>query len=424
MSKYGSYTGKSLEFLKSNNVQIGDYVVIKGIIDYEGTLMPRYESNAKDVIVLKLKNGYNVGIRIDNAGAKKITTSLKSMVKIQKNKIENKNPEKILLLSTGGTIASKIDYRTGAVTPVLLPEDLLTLMPELVDIANIDVKTIFSEHSENIVPEQWVKVAKFLDGLAKSEYVGIIITHGTDTMQHTASYLAFALQGFPKPVILTGSQRSSDRPSSDAASNLIGSMRFLVSNPNPGIFVAMQQNGDDVAVHLATRVRKNHTSKRGAFETIGSNPAYIVTDGKVEKNLEFFNSDQYLPKITMNTKVGLVKYYPGFDSGIIDYAVNSGYRALILEGTGLGHVGRTMYDSIINASHDGIFLGMTSQCIDGNVNMNVYESGRDLQKMGVIPLSGMLPETALVKAMWATGFANSVKDIQDMMTQNIAGEFA
>ena len=248
----------------------------------------------------------------------------------------------------------------------------------------------------------------------------------TDTMQCTASYLAFALQGFPKTIILTGSQRSSDRPSSDAASNLIASARFIASNSDPGIFVVMHHDGDgeNIAVHSAVRVRKNHTSKRGAFETVGSKPAYSIIGEKIEKNTpQKFSKKQYTPKIVLDTKAWLIKYYPGLDPKIIDLAVSSGCLAIILEGTGLGHVGRTMYDHIAKASNAGIFLGMTSQCIDGNVNMNVYESGRDLQKMGIVPLSGMLPETALVKLMWALGLENSSKDVENIMKQDIAGEF-
>ncbi len=426
MSEYGNYSGDVLEFLKSKNIHIGNYVEITGKMNYKGILMSRYEDGAKNIIVLKLKNGYNVGININDIAIKKLQTPDQRIKDGQKAKPKNKNSIKLLLVSTGGTIASKIDYRTGAVTPILSPEDLLSSVPELADVADIDVKTILSEHSENIIPEQWIEMAAFFDSLATSEYAGIIVPHGTDTMQHTASYLAFALQGFPKPIVLTGSQRSSDRPSSDAASNLIGAAKFIISNPNPGIFVAMHHDvdGESISIHSATRVRKNHTSKRGAFETVGAKPACTVIKDEIKKNIrQQFHKKQYLPKIVINTKVWLIKYYPGIDSKIIDYAISSGCSAIILEGTGLGHVGRTMYDSIKKASNAGIFLGMTSQCIDGNVNMNVYESGRDLQKMGIVPLSGMLPETALVKAMWALGFENSLKGIKHTMLQNIAGEF-
>ena len=286
MSEYGNYSGAALELLKSKNICIGDYVKTSGAMDCKGMLMSKYEGGTENIIVLKLENGYNVGIKIDTITIEKLQTPDPKINTAQKTIQKNKNLVKLLLVSTGGTIASKIDYRTGAVTPALSPEDLLSSVPELTNIAEIDVKTILSEHSENIMPEQWVKIASFLDSLASSEYAGIIIAHGTDTMQYTASYLAFALQGFPKTIILTGSQRSSDRPSSDAASNLIASARFIASNPDPGIFVVMHHDGDgeNIAVHSAVRVRKNHTSKRGAFETVGSKPAYSIIGEKIEKN--------------------------------------------------------------------------------------------------------------------------------------------
>ena len=226
MSEYGNYSGNALEFLKSKNIRIGDYVETNGNMKHKGMLMSRYEDSAKNILVLKLENGYNVGIKIDDVTIKKLQTPDLKINTKEKIIPKNENPIKLLLVSTGGTIASKIDYRTGAVTPVLSPKDLLSSVPELASIADIDVKTILSEHSENIIPEQWVKMAIYFDSLATSKYAGIIVAHGTDTMQHTASYLAFALQGFPKPIVLTGSQRSSDRPSSDAASNLIASDRI------------------------------------------------------------------------------------------------------------------------------------------------------------------------------------------------------
>ena len=169
-------------------------------------------------------------------------------------------------LSTGGTIASKIDYRTGAVTPVLTAEELNSSVPELGKIANIDTKVLFSEYSENIMPEHWLKIAETVKEYSKSDYSGIIIAHGTDTMHYTSSYLSFSLAGFPIPIVLVGSQRSSDRASSDAALNLIGAIKFLIKSKTNGIYVAMHQDENDetIACHIGTRVRKNHTSKRGA----------------------------------------------------------------------------------------------------------------------------------------------------------------
>ena len=428
MSEFRGYDGKSLDFLKSHDVKVGDTVKITSDLTYDGILMPRYEGNNEDRLVLKLKNGYNIGIEVDDISKiEKIQQSESSKVKTEEIVTKEGLP-KILLLSTGGTIASKIDYRTGAVTPAVTPEELNASVPELSDIANIIPKILFSEYSENLQPEHWKEIAEELDNVANSDYKGIIIAHGTDTMQYTASYLSFALAGFPIPIAMVGSQRSSDRPSSDAALNLIAATRFLTKTTEKGIYVIMHHNENDktIACHLATRVRKNHTSKRGAFQTIGDNPAFLVVNEKIEKNLneDFFKEKEYNPKISLSTKIALVKYHPGYDSKILDSIIDSGVKGVIFEGTGLGHVGKTMYKSVKNANEKGVFLGMTSQCIDGRIGMTVYESGRDLLDLGIIPLENMIPETALVKAMWALGNSNNNEQMKELMLSNIASEFA
>ena len=299
------------------------------------------------------------------------------------------------------------------------------LFRSLSEVANIDAEVLFSEYSENITPEHWLGIAKKIDSLAKSEYTGIIVAHGTDTMQYTSAFLSFSLSGFPKPIVLVGSQRSSDRPSSDAALNLIGAAKFIVKSNINGIFVAMHnsENDDNVACHLGTRVRKNHTSKRDAFETVGDKPAFIVSNDKIIQNFtdHYYENNDYSPKIGLETKVALVKYHPGYDPKIFENLIDNGYKAIIFEGTGLGHVGRTMYDVIKKAKNQKVFLGMTSQCMDGKVNMAVYESGRDLMQFGVIPLSDMISEIALVKAMWILG--TDAKNIENIMLKKIASEF-
>jgi glutamyl-tRNA(Gln) amidotransferase subunit D len=428
MSEYRGYTGTSLAFLKDSKVKVGDSVKITEDLTYNGIVMPRYEHTDDKHIALKLKSGYNIGIEVNKIKKIELLSSEKIEKRVPPEIKSNKSLPKILLLSTGGTIASKIDYRTGAVTPALTAEDLNAAVPELAEIANIDTEVLFSEYSENLEPEHWKKIAEKLDSHAKSDYKGIIVAHGTDTMQYTAAFLSFALAGYPVPIVLVGSQRSSDRPSSDAVLNLISSVKFVVESNTPGVFVLMHHNeSDDLVVgHVGTRVRKNHTSKRGAFQTIGADPAFLIFDKKIEKNLKskFFKQNQYNPKLNFDTNVALVKYYPGYDPKIIEHLTKLGYKAKIFEGTGLGHVGKKIYDEVKKANEMGLFMGMTSQCIDGRVDMNVYESGRDLQELGIIPLSDMIPETALVKAMWALGNSTNVKEMKNLMTQNISSEFS
>lgn len=428
MSEYTGYDGDSLEFLKTNQISVGDSVKILADITYSGIIMPRYEHSDDKHVVLKLKSGYNIGLEISKI--EKIEKNPPIEKFVEKNETVEKNDElpNILLLSTGGTIASKIDYRTGAVTPVLTAEELNSSVPELAKIANIETKVLFSEYSENIIPEHWLKIAEEVKKYSESNYSGIIIAHGTDTMHYTSSYLSFSLAGFPMPIALVGSQRSSDRASSDAALNLIGATKFLTECKTNGVYIAMHQDENDetIACHMGTRVRKNHTSKRGAFQTVGDDPAFLITNNEIHDNMktDFFTSKEFEPKITINEKVALVKYYPGYDPSLLENIIDCNYKAIIFEGTGLGHIGKNMYPIIKKANQKGIFMGMTSQCIDGRVRMTVYESGRDLLDLGIIPLENMIPEIALVKAMWATGNTENHDKIKEIMLDKVASEFS
>ncbi len=428
MSEYRGYEGDSLEFLKTNQISVGDSVKILVDITYSGIIMPRYEHSDDKHIVLKLNNGYNIGLEITKIEkVEKIQSAEKTIEKNEKIEKMAGLP-KILLLSTGGTIASKIDYRTGAVTPVLTAEELNSSVPELAKIANIDAQVLFSEYSENIMPEHWLQIAEKINEYSKSDYTGIIIAHGTDTMHYTSAFLSFALAGFPIPIILVGSQRSSDRASSDAALNLIGATKFITESKTKGVYIVMHQDENDetVACHFGTRVRKNHTSKRGAFQTIGDNPAFIIAENQIQKNItkDFFKINEFQSKINLDTKVALVKYHPGYDPNLLNQLIENGYKGIIFEGTGLGHIGKVMYENVKKANEKGIFLGMTSQCIDGRIGMTVYESGRDLLDLGIIPLENMIPEVALVKAMWAIGNYQNMDEVKKIMLKNIASELS
>ena len=429
MSEHKGYKGKSLDYLKQKNVSVGDSIKIISDLTYEGILMPRYETSEDSHIVLKLKSGYNIGIEL---------SEIKDIEKISSTKVVEEEEEsvkktdsslpKILLLSTGGTIASKVDYRTGAVTPALTAADLNDAVPEIAKIANIDAEVLFSEYSENLQPEHWVETAKKIQSVVNLDYKGVIVAHGTDTMHYSSAFLSFALSGLKIPVVFVGSQRSSDRPSSDAASNLIAATKFIVKTDVNGIYVVMHHNESDetISCHLGTRVRKNHASKRSAFETIGNNPAFLILDKKIIKNSrdKFFENQSFNPRLGIDTQVALVKYHPGYEPKQIEALIDLGFKAIIFEGTGLGHVGKTMYNVIKKANAEDLFLGMTSQCIDGRVRMTVYESGRDLLELGITPLENMIPEVALVKTMWALGNSEDKDGLKKLLLENIASEFS
>ena len=428
MSELKGYKGKSFEYLQQKDVDVGDSIKVVSDLTYEGILMPRYETSEDSHIVLKLKSGYNIGIELTEITNIEKISSPKQIVEEKSVQKTDSSLPKILLLSTGGTIASKIDYRTGAVTPALTASDLNDAVPEIANIANIDAEVLFSEYSENLQPEHWVETAKKIESVANSDYKGIIIAHGTDTMHYSSTFLSFALSGLKIPVVFVGSQRSSDRPSSDAALNLIAATRLIAETDAKGVYIVMHHNESDdtISCHLGTRVRKNHTSKRSAFETVGNDPAFLILNEKIIKNStsEFFTEQSFNPRLEIDTKVALVKYHPGYEPKQIDTLIDLGFKAIIFEGTGLGHVGKTMYDAVKKANQHGLFLGMTSQCIDGRVKMTVYESGRDLLEMGIIPLENMIPEVALVKTMWALGNSEDKDELKKLLLENIASEFS
>ena len=427
MSELKGYKGKSLDYLNQKNVSVGDSINVFSDLTYAGILMPRYETSEDSHIVLKLKSGYNIGIELDKIkDVEKISSPEEKREESSVKEADSSLP-KILLLSTGGTIASKVDYRTGAVTPALTASDLNDAVPEIGNIANIDAEVLFSEYSENLQPEHWVETAKKIESVANLDYKGVIVAHGTDTMHYSSAFLSFALSGLKIPVVFVGSQRSSDRPSSDAASNLIAAARFIAKTDVNGVYVVMHHNESDetISCHLGTRVRKNHASKRSAFETIGSDPAFLILDEKIIKNVENeFFKEKFNPRLGIDTRVALVKYHPGYEPKQIDALIDLGFKAIIFEGTGLGHVGRTMYSAIKKASDHGLFLGMTSQCIDGRVRMTVYESGGDLLELGIVPLENMIPEVALVKTMWALGNSEDNDGLKKLLLENIASEFS
>lgn len=436
------YKERSKELLSRAEITLGDTVTIK-THDKEitGILMPRYESADKNHIVIKLKNGYNIGFRTDKIqSVTKIVDSFQQSsngYKIHdsiKNNDQKAHP-KIALLGTGGTIASKVDYRTGGVTPALSASEIYASVPELANYACVEPEVVLKEYSENLNPAHWTIIAnKIKEKVTSGEYRGILVSHGTDTMHYTAAALSFALQNLPIPVVLVGAQRSSDRPSSDAALNLIGATIFALKSQLTGVFVCMHASLSDdlVACHLGTRVRKNHTSKRDAFESIDGMPIAIIRGEIVELQLQQGpklkkrdnNTNGFVVRPNFDRRVVLLKYYPGFNPELIAYALESNCRAIILEGTGLGHVGKECFPQIRKAVESGILVFMTSQCIWGRTRMTVYETGRDLLDIGVISLSDMLAETATVKAMWALANSKDVKSAGKLMQENIANEIS
>ncbi|MEM3404941.1 MAG: Glu-tRNA(Gln) amidotransferase subunit GatD [Candidatus Micrarchaeaceae archaeon] len=425
---------------KKKGITIGDAVKIRSKgSDFEGILMPRPDVGDENIIVIKLRNGYNIGIRFDADVAIERSGSAREEFSFPKGILpSNADLPKVTLLYTGGTIGSKIDYATGGVYMLTKPEELLYDVPELSGIANIKVKNVMSIASEDMTYHEWQKIAEEVASALNGGARGVVITHGTDTMHFTSAVLSFMLQGANAPIVITGSQRSSDRGSSDAFMNLICSAHLAAKSDiaEVGICMHYSSSDDKCAFIRGTKARKMHTSRRDAFRPINSKPiAFVTSDGAISynsdyKKMEVGERQKVVAKTKYEPRVALVKIYPNSDPGILDFYAGKKYKGIILEGTGLGHApvstehkDALWLPAIKKAVDAGIVVGMTSQCLYGRVNTNVYRNLRLISSAGVIYCEDMLPETALVKLGWLLG-NYSVDKAKDLLNKNIAGEIS
>lgn len=412
--------------MKKNHLTPGSRVSVsskKGT--HEGMVMPN--SNAK-TLFLKLDSGYTIGIAQSTITSVKEVSSQKPAVHQRLKLEEKKGLPTILVIHTGGTIASKVDYATGGVTSQFSPEDLVEMVPELSELSNIRTIQLFNIFSEDMRPEYYTKIAETI----KKEYKkvdGIIIGHGTDTLHYTSAALSFMLENIPIPVILVGAQRSSDRGSSDAAMNLICAAEFIKKTYFKGVAICMHENTSDEScvVLPATKVRKMHTSRRDAFQPINTKPiARINYSTRAVTMIEKAANPSSAPlfKTKIEPKVGIVKVYPGINPKVFDSF--KGYKGLIIEGTGLGQMplsgkNKPLEASIKKLAKSGTVIAMTSQCIYGRVNMDVYSRGRELQSLGIIPGQDMTTETAFIKLSWL--LANFKKtEVKELFSKNLRGE--
>ena len=430
--EFPGYRGQALKLLQKAEAEIGDVIrVTKNGENWEGILIPRSEFGDEKHIILKLKSGYNVGVRIDSTTqVMKVGEGVKPAFTPPPLPKQKKGLPKVAIVSTGGTIASRVDYRTGGVRSALSASDLYSVVPELSEIAVVDTEILFSIFSENITAKHWIETAKTVAKHIKNGVAGVVVAHGTDTLGYSAAALSFALQDLPVPVIMVASQRSADRPSSDAATNLMGAVKAAANAPFAEVVVAMHETVSDTSIvfHRGTKVRKCHTSRRDTFKSINASPLARIEDDKIRmltKNYRKRDSSRKLKlKPKFEEKVALVKAHPDLNPEVIDWYVENGYRGIILEGTGLGHVGDYCFSAIQEAIEKGVVVAMTSQCIWGRLNMNVYDQGRDLLAMGVLSLDDMLPETAFVKLRWVLGQTTETEEAKKLLMENIANEFS
>jgi len=428
--RYKGYREPCLGVLKRNDVTVWCDVeadTTRG--RFEGLILPRSITSDADHLVLKLVSGYNVGLRHDTI--RSLTKRGYREAKYQIPEMEfPSDPSKpnVRLFGTGGTIASRLDYRTGAVIPAFSPGELYGSVPELASICNLKTEKLFGVFSENMGRDEYLTLAERVGAAIRDGIDGIVIGHGTDTMHHTASAIAFMVQKTPVPIVMVGSQRSSDRPSSDAARNLIAATRAAVGDIAEVLVCMFGPTSHRYnLLHRATRVRKMHSSYRSTFRTIGDVPVAMVEEDRItpihaEHATRRRDRDVEV-RAAFDERVTLLYYYPNMQADIIDAMVDKGYRGIVIAGTGLGHVNRTVYPAIERARAAGVQLYMTLQTLWGFVQMQVYETGREILELGVVPLANMLPEVAYIKLAWALGLhPDDPAAVEQLMTTPIAGE--
>jgi glutamyl-tRNA(Gln) amidotransferase subunit D len=377
-------------------------------------------SKNHDFIIIKLKNGYNMAIDYSHIQSIKVISEYKPLKQVR-GEIRGSG-KRVTIIGTGGTIASYVDYSTGAVKPLENAQDVLYAEPDLLKLGDIDAEVLFNIFSEDMNQKYWKILAKRVYEKV-SEGNGVVVAHGTDTMSFSASALSFLIENPSAPIIFTGSQRSSDRPSSDAYFNLLGAVKVAQSDLGEvAVVMHSSMNDDYLSIHRGVKVRKMHTSRRDAFKSINTD---II--GTVSKDLDLkmhdykkLKKDEMHLYENLSENVGLVYYYPGMEKELLLKFIDRN-DGLIIAGTGLGHISNDYIEDIKNLIDEGKIIAMTSQCLYGSVNLNVYSTGRRLIGAGVIPLGDMLPEVAYIKLSFLLGNFNH-DDAKVLLAKNLRGE--
>jgi glutamyl-tRNA(Gln) amidotransferase subunit D len=389
----------------------------------EGTLMP---STTADHLVVKLPGGYNVGVARADADVEVLERGVRDVdaaeAPAEATTVEfDDDLPTVALVSTGGTIASTVDYRTGAVTARFDAEDVLRAVPELAGRANYRGRVVANILSENMTPAVWRTLAETVHEEVERGADGVVVMHGTDTMAHSATALSLMVDA-PVPVVFTGSQRSADRPSSDNVMNAVCAVEAATADHAETLVCMHAGLSDDrCALHRGPRARKNHTSRRDAFETVGARPLGTVDygTGAVEFRRDHAPRGEGDPALRpdLDTDVALFTFAPGTGVEALDRL--AGANGVVIAGTGLGHVSTDLIPRVEALVDDGTVVAMTSQCIEGRVCDRVYDTGRDLLDAGVVEAGDTTPGAAYVKLMWALANAD---DPRAAMRRDLAGE--
>ncbi|MCL4328744.1 MAG: Glu-tRNA(Gln) amidotransferase subunit GatD [Candidatus Thermoplasmatota archaeon] len=397
--------------------EVGDRISVKY---HDGEIQGIFLTEDQDFLFLKLDSGYNTGISKKRIEATKVLQGKKEEIENNEKVVVDRG-KGISVLSTGGTISSRVDYATGGVKPSRKMDSLYSEEMSKVHDISVHFKVVSSILSENMSPDMWVSVAgEVRNALDRDK--GVVVFHGTDTMSYTASAIAFMLEEQTGTVVFTGAQRSPDRPSSDSYVNIEGSIKFAsIQSGEVGICMHSGLSDDSVNLLRAVRSRKMHSSRRDAFKSMEYPEIGLISSGKqVYFRQERKASERNVVRNRLEPAVGLIFFNPTLSPEDVDqFAENR--KCIVIMGTGLGHVAQRLIPTLREIIRGGTRVVMSTQCISGIVDMNVYSTGRDLLDAGVLHFGNILPEVAYVKAMYV--LANYPDDeFEIRMAENMRGE--
>ncbi len=397
---------------------------------WTGRVMPLHHLTGDRVLLLKLDSGYNVGLRIDPGTRFRLLPAEPRDERTGEPVARGPTPPPsgpaVALLTTGGTIASRVDYATGGVRPVRTAAEIMAFYPKLEQDGPVRIVPVVDRLSENITPDDWVRIAHEVVRAFGDGARGVVVAHGTDTLGYTAAALGFLLVDLPGPVVLVGAQRSPDRPSSDGPENLAAAVSVARRAPLGEVVVLMHADlsAHRFALHRGTRVRKMHSTRRDAFQSRNLPPLGYWTEGTLDLSGPVRPPRPGPPRVdgTLDAGAGgLLWFYPGL-SAERAAAACAGLRGVIFAGTGLGHVAEIHLPWIRTAIAQGVVVGMTTQCLEGRVDPYVYATGRDLVGAGVLFLEDLLPETAYVKLLWALGQSRDPDEVRRLLATDRCGD--
>lgn len=398
-----------------------------------GSLMPRPELLGDNIVVVKLENGYNIGINKADIQKIELVASFKEAKKKPTKSKPKKDLPTVAVVSCGGTIASRVDYRTGGVYADYSADDFVAMCPELESIANIKANCLMQKMSEDLDYKDWQLMARAAVKALNSGADGVVFTHGTDTLHFSSAALSFFIDKLIKPVVLTGAQRSIDRGSSDAFMNLNCAITAAAKSDIAEVMTCMHGTTNDdycLLIHGAN-VRKMHTSRRDAFRPINSLPlARVYYNRKIETISRDYNkrgAGECLVDDKFEAKTALVYVHPGMDPEIVDYYLDKGYKGMVIAATALGHVPTNTNLSLIpklkRAADEKIPIIISSQTLYGKVHPLVYTNLRKLSlELGCIFSENIHPETAFIKLGWLLAKTNDTNEIKKLMQTNLRGE--